>query len=81
MSEWQPIETAPKDFSPILAAAQGVQNTGWMIMVVRWAQVSMMFRSDGRMDLTAPDCEWVGEMGAQYGVPITHWMTLPEPPR
>lgn len=80
MSEWQPIETAPKVFQPaIIAYATGVDG-GRMYQIVRWANPETMFRSDVLPIDGDPAGEWVGEMGTRYGVPMTHWQPLPNPP-
>lgn len=80
MSEWQPIETAPKDGSWILA----INNRGnqaviiWSHSAPHWTERSDAPRggwihpfSDGIQSTF-----WNGGCGS---VP-THWMPLPEPP-
>lgn len=68
MSEWQPIEVAPKDGSPILSWDGNV-----MIVVVycgckkEWHVVEC---ADYRQHPEAP-IDWDG---------ISHWMPLPSPP-
>ena len=76
---WRGMGSAPRDFTPILASAIGADGRQFCA-IVHWTQISSIFRSDIRMDLTAPDCEWVGVLGTRYGVPFTHWRPLPEPP-
>lgn len=70
MSEWQSIETAPKDGTRILA--YGVigleQNAG--ISTVKW---------DWPGEWHADPCE-----ASEYSpekCSLTHWMPLPEPPK
>ena len=69
-SEWQPIETAPKDGSSILVALKGgeVREAEWF---VRWYN-----------DPSKPG--WMpANMDEEYGhyVEPTHWMPLPKPPQ
>lgn len=81
---WQPIETAPRDGSPVLMAALGIENTGWMRGVVRWGCRAHCLSSRWHdCSETKPECNmtWLGTLGHAYGVPITHWMPLPEPPQ
>ena len=68
MSEWQPIETAPKDGTEVLVWSEhgGVESayweagcyghSGWTIYQIR-------------TEIAEPD------------FPPTHWMPLPEPPK
>jgi hypothetical protein len=64
---WQPIETAPKDGTPILITRETVflSEEGWHI--VRWEE-DWWTVHDGKFDhaLRGPD--------------PTHWMPLPERP-
>lgn len=71
--EWQPIETAPKDGTPVL-----LYFNGWdrptarpTVYVGTW---TTDFDGDG---------EWYIDWGdlTQYHIgPMTHWMPLPPPP-
>jgi hypothetical protein len=65
VKSWQPIETAPKDGSPILA----YQPDGGCV-VISWVEYF-----DGGGVWTV---DWVD--GAEPPTP-THWMPLPEPPK
>lgn len=79
MSEWQPIETAPKDGTVIHVWAEGYE---WP-EAVRWEKYD------------PDDAEEIGQEGYwTYAEPImadvfdncgedlwTHWMPLPEPPK
>lgn len=69
-SGWQPIETAPRDGTPILAIEQGVDEYGnatqpdymavnWNVHHKGWVGFGLHFES------FSPD----------------HWMPLPEPPK
>lgn len=66
MSEWQPIETAPKDGTRVLLHKDGHQ------VVAAWSNTwSDMLRS-------STDDWWIGQ-SLPFRDP-THWMMLPEPP-
>lgn len=68
MSNWQPIETAPKDGTDFLMCHA---ETGDM-MVVFYDEPSA----------EAPDHCWHRMDGLAYHRDLpTHWMPLPEPPR
>lgn len=79
---WLPIETAPKDGTGIIIAAQGVQNTGWMMDFARWGCRTHCFSSRHEGCPTNKKCkmDWLLGMGQGYGVPVTHWMARPAPP-
>lgn len=63
---WQPIETAPKDGTPVLVHAPG-GCTQWKLHTTLW-----ICRWDGR---------WVEAGGEEYTTcEPTHWMPLPPPP-
>lgn len=67
MSDWQPIETAPKDCSDILGWAEG------------WSQVEMIYWDNINDSLAAP--HWANSAnGAWTDTPPTHWMPLPPTP-
>lgn len=78
MSEWQPIETAPKDGTPILVWADAY---GWRSV---FARVNAAFY-EGAWRMYGPilgepttqnkSRQWLGE------VQPTHWMPLPEGPK
>ena len=68
MSEWQPIETAPKDGTDILVM------TGETMHVVRWINIH------GGFDYWAVDDNKHGPFTLRGKAP-THWMPLPEPPK
>lgn len=63
--DWQPIETAPKDGTEILAA--------WLGYGGRWYRRVMRFTKSGYWNLLA------GGAGGTGARP-THWMPLPPPP-
>lgn len=67
MSEWQPIETAPKDGRHII---------GWFgDSDEKYAESVFWFDVAGRQAwLWTRDCD-------EPELPPTHWMPLPEPPK
>ena len=66
MTEWQPIETAPRDGCAILAA----RDYGELIQVVYWDDEQPLH------PWAVVDSE------ISYPPPtFTHWMPLPEPPK
>lgn len=67
MSEWQPIETAPKDGTWVLGWAPG-----WTVVTMAWCDIPLYPVSDK---------PYWAQGGAQRAVPATHWMPLPEPPK
>lgn len=77
MSEWQPIETAPKDGTHILLwfnvpASMFETNVAigfWSDLADDWPEVEPWFMLEcDSAPLTA------------FGARATHWMPLPEPP-
>lgn len=77
MMEWQPIETAPKDGTPILVW-NGPANYGYytapdQMGTARWDRQAF---TDGEMCWWACDC---CDGVTTYNP--THWMPLPEPPK
>ncbi len=62
--DWRPIETAPKDGSPIwLSTSANIRVGFWE--ADRWVDLSLAEHGGGRRDLLFTP---------------THWMPLPEPP-
>ncbi len=67
MSEWQPIETAPKDGSVILLWGRYWSDSqGWFP-----APLQGQWNRD----------RWEAVWRYSFGVRPTHWMPLPEPPK
>lgn len=80
MSEWQPIETAPKDGTWIMVA--GTVWAGEVGGVARNAnpEVSIANYTSGKSDYPG---DWWNEAGGDYYATWcqpTHWMPLPPPP-
>jgi hypothetical protein len=70
MSEWQPIETAPKDEDrDVLLAAWDDDGSYWAATGSWWVDRFFFFYGKGNMD-PVPLC-----------FEPTHWMPLPEPPK
>lgn len=67
MSEWQPIETAPKDGTEVLT----YREAGLMAVAV-WVKYYPIWRG-------GDESGWVVSDGADL-VGVTHWMPLPNPP-
>jgi hypothetical protein len=94
MVDWQPIETAPKDGTPILlwAARQRVDSCGAFsdfndphVHVAAWVDepFSAAGLPPGHWEGDAVTLECGGEdtwTAAIYLAP-THWMPLPQPPK
>ena len=78
--DWQPIETAPKDFTTILGYAVGADNRP-LHALIAWGCPKCVFRSDMSTLHCDHPHEWLGHMAARYGVTFTHWMPLPAPPQ
>lgn len=70
MSEWQPIETAPKDGAPFLACMDWRVDDLGKCCVIRW-RAPISSRSPG---------QWLSIPG-DWSYRPTHWMPLPEPPQ
>lgn len=69
MSTWQPIATAPKDGTGILAFERFPETSNWPVVYQIW--VSHWWKGDA---LNSP--RWGGGC---YDGP-SHWMPLPDPP-
>ena len=67
MSEWQPIETAPRDKRVLIWSGQEMYCAHWS-------------RNPMTRDVAWSVAEW-GTEGEQALVKATHWMPLPEPPK
>jgi hypothetical protein len=72
MSEWQPIETAPKDGTTLIL--------GWLQrdrVSIGWFGPKLSTHGVNYGDDWGYGTEW----DCKYSTPPTHWMPLPEPPR
>lgn len=70
MADWQPIATAPRDGTPVLAWEDGVAY------VTEWQESFRDGFGDTHTGWVEPD---VGELGP-YPCHPSHWMPLPDPP-
>ena len=68
MSDWQPIETAPKDGTRILVLI------GSKVQIAQWNE-------DGYVKKPTPFWHWAPGLGKGFnrGQQPAHWMHLPEP--
>lgn len=67
MNPWQPIETARKDGTPILAT--------WIDSWPKHPNIRPIFYNQSRGRWCYVDASWIG-----VGWEPTHWMPLPEAP-
>ena len=74
MTDWQPIETAPKDGRLFLGAKNLGVGYGWARYICRWSEFKKSFGSQFG----------IPEGGIWYPLDEkntpSHWMPLPEPP-
>jgi len=77
MSAWQPIDTAPRDGTAILAIAVGYE---WP-EVIRWeaypADIAEELGEDGYWTFAE---QLLADVAAPDMTEISHWMPLPEAP-
>lgn len=81
MSEWKPIETAPKDGTQILIARAGDDVGVNEIEITEWFSIEQnhyeRIKDDIYRKVTDKPIEgWNGN-----GHRATHWMPLPSPPK
>ena len=69
MSKWQPIETAPRDGTPILGYSRRLPPKA-RIGTIMWVEPHWQVGGS----------EWAGGALAMWMSDPTHWMPLPEPP-
>ena len=74
MSEWQPIETAPKDGTYVMVGRDMGEPWGFVLGTGFYAFVDSLVNGWVCRGIVDPP----GDLG--LGNP-THWMPLPEPPR
>lgn len=78
MTKWQPIETAPKDGTEVLACAIDYPED---ISIVSFRRGHYGNTWVGMCD-GVPAIEAQGDTFTEYHTPfVTHWMPLPEPPK
>ena len=78
MSEWQPIETAPKDGTPFFGWEEPQRGNQWPV-VIMWSE----YDDEGKDEIGEEGfwlyCEELLADVAGEAEP-THWMPLPNPP-
>ena len=77
MSEWQPIETAPRDGTPVLLwdLWSPWKELPCNVVVARWF-INEKFTYWQLVDSATAD-----EYPGNNAIDPTHWMPLPEPPK
>lgn len=78
MSEWQLIETAPKDGSLVMLYLP--DSAVRPITFARWSSEAHYDRFGNRFPSNGDWYEDLGDQGWPIDVDATHWMPLPEPP-
>lgn len=68
MTPWQPIETAPRDGTPLLGFVPSYYQGKGGICLLIWLK-----------NAREPDGHWYD--GHAFKTDPTHWMPLPEPPK
>jgi hypothetical protein len=78
MTEWQPIETAPKDGTLVDVWVIGYSNEPKRFTDAWFSEGHWWYAE------WAPDCEVHAlDLNDEHTLPseVTHWMPLPEPPK
>lgn len=89
MSDWRPIETAPKDGRSVLVYADGYDAMGYGVQWIGAAcWTTMLLAGEPPHWMGLPPARHETETfpdGTSWQKPIpvtpTHWMPLPEPPK
>ena len=81
MSDWQPIETAPKDgariiLAKIIPADEDREAAVWWACAGRWQPERVLSGTGGHIRRQAQWTDGVDNLGEP-----THWMPLPAPPK
>lgn len=71
--EWQPIETAPKDGTPIL-----ISSANWR---TAWRGYYRSAQTEPEDRVVRFGEGWTRDNYADINLIATHWMPLPEPPK
>lgn len=82
MSNWQPVETAPKDGTDIdVWVDASVAVFSCRRPDVKW-ESGRWVEWNARCDDYQPvEEDWSGTDGVRHWVKVTHWMPTPEPPK
>ena len=79
MSEWQPIDTAPKDGTIVLGYFDNDDETFFMSHIM-WVKNGEMVCGGNENDGLVGPQKWFSLL-SRRGVEPTHWMPLPAPPK
>ena len=79
MTEWQPIETAPKD-GTIVFGYFSLDDGSHFLSEIMWVKNGEMVCGGGKDDVLVGPQAWFSLL-ARREVSPTHWMPLPEPPK
>lgn len=76
MSEWQPIETAPRIRERVLLYVPTEMGGSYTVQIGQWDD-------DYKSDDPYPFWRYDGDETSRYSRahPPTHWMPLPDPPK
>lgn len=78
--KWQPIETAPKDSTPVLIYEPPSKHAEEGIYIAEWRTETYIVRSS-HYKYWVVQFTYDGEMGGEMTIDNpTYWMSLPEPP-
>lgn len=81
MDNWQPIETVPRDGTPIIVLGRGGERGVGVLRLEDFnglTVTSNYFAFAHRRDGDAKAAVYMPSAGLEY---LTHWMPLPNPPR
>jgi hypothetical protein len=83
VSEWQPIETAPKDGRHMLLAYRNRLNK-WRTIIGSWESFPTDEFDDDDLEIMSGaawyEASWVNEQALKLEEAPTHWMPLPSAP-
>jgi hypothetical protein len=77
MTEWQPIETAPRDGVYILLTQDHI---AFLPEIGSYREKTKDKIIDGNLHIGRPS-GWFGRSGVRVAFEPTHWMPLPPPPK
>ena len=78
MTEWQPIETAPKMKNILLFAVTDIAKDG---KILNWKMETGFYHTGYEFEHDYSPWNWGGRQLRNYDAKPTHWMLLPEPPK
>lgn len=80
-SEWQPIETAPKDSGQRILVTGGYTFDNWDVYIVHWGMFPIgRYNRETCCVETVREWEWRLDGDMQSVAHPTHWMPLPRAP-